>query len=143
MQGKFFQKCTHLLYCSVLSLRGNVNARRMSKPEIGSIFHIKNRWNILVIGNYYLQIPPRENWFLYVRRVYATAINFPCSITLLDSVFSRFISILFTITLRQKPKRVTRSLCMLWLWKSKLWIKTSNSYISNYSIKGTTIFTKQ
>ena len=24
----------------------------------------------------------RENWFQYVRRVYATAINFPCIITL-------------------------------------------------------------
>ena len=52
----------------------------------------------VVIGNYYvnyqnvmlltysdtkqalscLQIPPRENWFQYVRRLYATAINFPC-----------------------------------------------------------------
>ena len=41
MQGKLFQKCTHLLYCSVLSLDGNVNTRRMSKPEMGSIFHIK------------------------------------------------------------------------------------------------------
>ena len=30
----------------------------------------------------YLQIPPRENWFQYVRRVYATAINFPCITTL-------------------------------------------------------------
>ena len=30
----------------------------------------------------YLQIPPRENWFQYVRRVYATEINFPCIITL-------------------------------------------------------------
>ena len=29
-----------------------------------------------------LQIPPRENWFQYVRRVYATAIKFPCIITL-------------------------------------------------------------
>ena len=29
-----------------------------------------------------LQIPPRENWFQYVCRVYATAINFPCIITL-------------------------------------------------------------
>ena len=58
--------------------------------------------NILVIGNYYvnyqnvmlltysdtkqalscLQIPPRENWFQYVRRLYATAINFHCIITL-------------------------------------------------------------
>ena len=25
MQGKLFQKCSHLLYCSVLSLGGNVN----------------------------------------------------------------------------------------------------------------------
>ena len=108
MQGKLFQKCTHLLHCSVLSLGGNVNTRRMSKPNIGSIFHIKNQWNILVIGNYYvnyqnyqnlmlltfsdtnehwciyscLQILLRENWFQYVRRVYAAAINFPCIITL-------------------------------------------------------------
>ena len=28
-----------------------------------------------------LQIRPRENWFQYVRRVYATAINFPCNLT--------------------------------------------------------------
>jgi len=41
MQGKLFQKCTHLLYCSVLSLGGNVNTRRMSEPDMGSIFHIK------------------------------------------------------------------------------------------------------
>jgi len=41
MQGKLFQRCTHLLYCSVLSLGGNVNIRRMSKPDMGSIFHIK------------------------------------------------------------------------------------------------------
>jgi len=47
MQGKLFQKCTHLLYCSVLSLGGNVNIRRMSKPDMGSIFHIK-KINILV-----------------------------------------------------------------------------------------------
>ena len=54
MQGKLFQKCTHLLYCSVLSLGGNVNTRRMSQPDMGSIFHLKNQWNILVIGNYYV-----------------------------------------------------------------------------------------
>ena len=29
-----------------------------------------------------LQIPPRENWFQYVRRVYASPINFPCISTL-------------------------------------------------------------
>ena len=39
-----------------------------------------------------LQIPPRENWFQYVRRVYATAINFPCiiSLTLIKNVENRF-----------------------------------------------------
>ena len=25
----------------------------MSKPDMGSIFHINNQWNILIIGNYY------------------------------------------------------------------------------------------
>ena len=110
MQGKLFQRCTHLLCCSVvLSLEGNVNTRRMSQPDMGSISHIKNQRNILVIKKYYvnyqnfqnsmllsssdtkrtliiyscLQIPPRENWFQYVWRVYATAINYPC-ITFLD-----------------------------------------------------------
>ena len=43
MQGKLFQRCTHLLYCrvSALSLGGNVNTRRMSQPDMGSIFHIQ------------------------------------------------------------------------------------------------------
>ena len=40
-QGKLFQKCTYLLYCSALSLGANVNTRRMSKPDMGSLFHIK------------------------------------------------------------------------------------------------------
>ena len=35
-----------------------------------------------------LQIPPKENWFQYVRRVYETAINFLCIITLLPTDFS-------------------------------------------------------
>ena len=41
MQGKLFQRCVHLLYCSVLSLGGNVNIRLMSKPGMGYSFHIK------------------------------------------------------------------------------------------------------
>ena len=41
MLGKLFQRCTHLLYCSVLSLGGNVNTRPRSKPNMGFIFHIK------------------------------------------------------------------------------------------------------
>ena len=36
MQGKLFQRCAHVLYCSVLSLGGKLNTRRMSQPE--SIF---------------------------------------------------------------------------------------------------------
>ena len=63
-QGKLFQKCTHLLYCSVLSLGANVNTRRMSKPEMGSIFHIKNQWNILVIGNYNVNYQNYQNLML-------------------------------------------------------------------------------
>ena len=43
MQEKLFQRCTNHLYCSVLSLGGNVNTRRMSHPDMRSIFHIKNQ----------------------------------------------------------------------------------------------------
>jgi len=63
-QGKLFQKCTHLLYCSVLSLGANVNTRRILKPDMGSIFHIKNQWNILVIGNYYVNYQNYQNLVL-------------------------------------------------------------------------------
>ena len=42
MQGKLFQRCTHLFYCSVLFLGGYVNTRRMSNPDMGSIFHKKS-----------------------------------------------------------------------------------------------------
>ena len=38
LQGKLFQRFTHFLYCSVLSLSGNVNAIRMSQPDMESIF---------------------------------------------------------------------------------------------------------
>ena len=61
MQGKLFQKCKHLLYCSILSLGGNVIKRRMSKLDMGSIFHIKNQWNILVIRNYYVNYQNYQN----------------------------------------------------------------------------------
>ena len=37
----YFRGVRIFLYCSVLSLGGNVNTRRMSNPDIGSIFHIK------------------------------------------------------------------------------------------------------
>ena len=53
-----------VLQCTVSA--GNVNTRRMSKPAMGSIFHIKNQWNILVIGNYYANYQNYQNlMFLY------------------------------------------------------------------------------
>ena len=64
MQGKFFQRCTHLLYCRVLALGGNVNTRRESKPDMGSIFHTKNKWNILVRRNYYVHNQNYQNLML-------------------------------------------------------------------------------
>ena len=38
IQGKLFQRCMHFLHCSVLSLGGKVNTRRMSQPDMESIF---------------------------------------------------------------------------------------------------------
>ena len=64
MQGMLFQRCTHLLYCSVLSLDGNVNTRRMSQSDMGSIFHIKNQLIILVIGYSYVKYQNFQNSML-------------------------------------------------------------------------------
>ena len=36
----------------------------MSKPDMGSIIHIKNQWNILVIGNYYGNYQNYQNLML-------------------------------------------------------------------------------
>jgi len=52
------------LYWSVLSLGRNVNTRRLTKPDMGSIFHIKNQWNMLVIGNYYVNYQNYQNLML-------------------------------------------------------------------------------
>ena len=46
---------------SVLSLGGNVNTRRMSKPDMGSIFHTNNQLDILVKGNYYVNYKNYNN----------------------------------------------------------------------------------
>ena len=64
MQGKLFQRCTPLSYLSVLSLSGHVNTSRMAKLDMGSIFHIKNKWNILFIGNYYVNFQNYQNLML-------------------------------------------------------------------------------
>jgi len=67
MEGKLFQKYTHLLYCSVLSLGGNVNTRWMSKSDMGSIFHIKE-----IIGNYYVNYQNYQNLMLLTSFGYLT-----------------------------------------------------------------------
>ena len=105
MQGTLFQRCTHSLYCSVLSFGGKVNTRRMSQPEIESIFtkiiheifwkllcefSKLSKLNARILNEHWyiyscLQIPPRENWFQYEFKVYATAINFPCISTLVNT----------------------------------------------------------
>ena len=98
-----------------------INKTRMSQPNMGSIFHIKNQWNILVIGNYYVNYQNEMlltssytkltlmhlflftnsdqkelvSIYIYIRRVYATAINFPCIKTLL--YFKFFHETLFTV----------------------------------------------
>ena len=46
---------------SVLSLGGNVNTRQMLKPDMGSIFHIKNQKKNKIIGNYYLNYQNYQN----------------------------------------------------------------------------------
>ena len=55
MQGKLFQRCTYLLYCSVLSL---------SQRDMGSIFYIKNQLNIRFKGNYYVNYQNYQNLML-------------------------------------------------------------------------------
>ena len=59
MQGKLFHHAYFVLQC--LSLGADVNSRRMSKPYMGSIFHITNQWNILVIGKYYVNYQNYQN----------------------------------------------------------------------------------
>ena len=66
MQGKLFQRCTHLFNCSVLSLGGNVNTGRMSTPDMGPIFHIKNQWNILVTENHFVNYQNYQNFMLFI-----------------------------------------------------------------------------
>ena len=55
---------TSLVLQCVLSLGANVNTRRMSKPDMGSIIQIKNQCNILVIGNYYVNYQNYQNLML-------------------------------------------------------------------------------
>ena len=95
-----------VLQCTIFG--GKINTRRISQPDMESFFTkiiyeifwsyetIMGSFKIIKIKCFYpprildkhwciyscLQIPPRENWFQYLRRVYVTAIKFPCIITL-------------------------------------------------------------
>ena len=61
MLGKLFKRCTHLLYCSVLSLVGNVT--QDGCHDIESIFHIKiNEIFFLLIGNYNVNFRNFKNY---------------------------------------------------------------------------------
>ena len=65
MQEKLFQRCTHFLYSSVLSLGGKVNTYKTDVIAWHGIhFHKNNLWNILVIGNYYVNFQNYQNWML-------------------------------------------------------------------------------
>ena len=50
--------------CASFVLGGNVNTKRMSQPDMGSIFHIKNQWNILATGNCYVNYQNYQNLML-------------------------------------------------------------------------------
>ena len=64
MQESYFRDvrifCT-VVYCLLAVI---VNTRRMSKPDMESIFHMKHQWNILVIGNYYVNYENFQNSML-------------------------------------------------------------------------------
>ena len=64
MQGNLFQRCTHFLYCSILSLGGKVNTRRTHTAWHGINFHKNNLWNILTLGNYYVNFQNYQNSML-------------------------------------------------------------------------------
>ncbi len=59
------------LYCSVLSLGGKVDTRRMSQPDIESIFTKINLLNILAMGNCYVNF---KNQYFYnaLKKYYET-----------------------------------------------------------------------
>ena len=118
MQGKLFQKCTHLLYGSVLSLGGNVNKSVTAwhgihlshKKSMKYYGHRKllcelsklSKFNALNLLGYLTntdasilvyKFRPKRTGFNFLRNVYTTAINFPC-ITFLVLIVVTLITVL-------------------------------------------------
>ena len=56
--------CACFVLQCLWGLGGNVNTRQMAKSDVGSIFHIQNQRNILVIGNYYVNYQNYQNLML-------------------------------------------------------------------------------
>jgi len=107
---RYWCKESYFRSVRIFCTAGKVNTRRMSQPDMESIFTkiiyeifwFTITWIIKIIKMkcfvlarileehwciyFCLQIPPRENWFQYVRGVYTTAINFPCISTLTPSM---------------------------------------------------------
>ena len=68
-QGYNARKVISEIYASFV-LQGTISGR-MSQHGMGSIFHIKNQWNILVTGNYYVNYQKFQNsMLLYSNTVY-------------------------------------------------------------------------
>ena len=66
MQEKLFQRCTHLLYCSVLSLDGNVN-----DVEALHEFHLSHKKSMTYYchENYYVNYQNHQNLMLLTYRI--------------------------------------------------------------------------
>ena len=103
MKEKLFQRRTHILYCSVTVFgRKSKHMTDVTAFDMESIFTKIINEIIMVIEKYFLNFqnyqprilnehwciyscllsPPRESWFQWVRRVYATTTNLSCISTL-------------------------------------------------------------
>ena len=100
---KVISEVTNLLYCSVLSLCGNVNTRRMSQPDMGPIFYIKKSMKYSGHRKLLCELSKLSklnafilltlmHLFLYAEYThYATANNFPRIITLPGHILNNFL----------------------------------------------------
>ena len=68
MQGKLFQRCTHLLYCRVcaLSLGVNVNTTWITKPDMGSIFHIQKSLKYSGQMKLLCELSKLSKWYAFI-----------------------------------------------------------------------------
>ena len=113
----------------------------------GPSFTLINQWNILVKGNYCvnyqndqnlmlltssdtkrtlicLQIPPKENWFQYIRRVYATAINLHYTLGKIWSIsFIAWLGLIDLLKWKISMIRLGFSYLLGFFWFNLRWIR--------------------